>query len=124
MNQAPAPPFVPEDVYRAYLDGLLANNRQQCQRSFEQWLEANAGLRSLYEDLVQRSLSEVGELWEQGKISVATEHAATAICESLLNLCYPRLIVDAHGGRIWVESTPGHGATFLFSLPLQPPDLK
>jgi len=32
-----------------------------------------------------------------------------------LSIC--RTIIDAHGGRIWVEETPGGGATFAFSIP-------
>jgi PAS domain S-box-containing protein len=39
-----------------------------------------------------------------------------------LGLYIVKTIVEAHGGRVWVESTPGHGASFLFALPAAPPE--
>ena len=42
-----------------------------------------------------------------------------------LGLAIVRGIVQAHGGEVWVESKPGEGSTFFFSLPgarVQAPD--
>jgi signal transduction histidine kinase len=35
-----------------------------------------------------------------------------------LGLALVKRIIEAHGGKIWATSRPGHGATFSFTLPL------
>ncbi|MCK9374930.1 MAG: PAS domain-containing sensor histidine kinase [Syntrophobacterales bacterium] len=37
-----------------------------------------------------------------------------------LGLATVKRIIDAHGGRIWVDTAPGRGCTFSFTFPLEP----
>jgi signal transduction histidine kinase len=61
---------------------------------------AAADLESIFEEFEQTS---------EGKQAEGTG----------LGLPLSRKLVELHGGRLWAESTPGHGSTFRFTLPLE-----
>ncbi|MDQ7824012.1 MAG: cobalamin-dependent protein [Candidatus Eremiobacteraeota bacterium] len=88
-----------EALYRRYLAALIKGDRPTCRSIVTDLLEKDVEVKTIYTDLFQHSLYEVGDLWERHKISVATEHLATAITESLLTLVYPRIFSLEHTGK-------------------------
>lgn len=89
--------MITKALYQKYLALLLDGNRRACAKLVQQLLEEDIDIKTLYADLFQKSMYEVGRLWEFNRISVAKEHLVTAITEGLLNLVYPRLFEKASG---------------------------
>lgn len=77
-----------------YLEDLLKGNRKQCSTLVKDFLSQNPSITDVYENVLKVALYNVGLLWEKNKISVATEHMATAITEGILNELFEQIIPE------------------------------
>lgn len=93
---------ISEPTYEAYLASLLGGDRRRCRDLLTRLLDGGLPVRVAYLDLLQRALYRVGLLWERNRISVATEHVATAVTEDLLNVALPYLRCAPPVGRLAV----------------------
>jgi MerR family transcriptional regulator, light-induced transcriptional regulator len=110
-------PFAPEpaapelDAVRdAYVAALMAPDTRAAWRAVEDAIAAGTEPRRIYLDVLGPAMEEVGRLWETARISVAQEHLATQVTQTVLARLAP-LLSDAPplpGARTAVVAgTPG-----------------
>lgn len=75
-----------------YADVLLGRSPREARTAALGLLDEGLEPRALYLEVLAPALREVGSRWEQGLISVAQEHLATAIVSSVMATVAPRLI--------------------------------
>lgn len=102
----------------SYLAALAGSRPREAAALVDAALEDGVSAREMYLDVLQPALEEVGCRWERGEMSVAQEHLATAVTESILARIAPGLRSGAQRDlRIIVACTPGElhsvGARFV-----------
>lgn len=83
----------------AYLKHVIKGDKVECSSIAKNYLDQSHSFTELYEHILKKALYDVGFLWETNKISVATEHMATAITESILNELYVNYNFRVNGNK-------------------------
>jgi len=91
--------MIDNDLYQTYLTSILSGDKSECLNIVKTLLDDEIKIQKLYTELFQKSMYEVGELWELNKISVAREHLATTITESMLSATYPYLFTGIQASK-------------------------
>jgi methanogenic corrinoid protein MtbC1 len=110
-------------VREAFLAALVDHDAAGAERGVLAAVDDGLPVRDVYLGVLQPALYEVGRGWERGQLSVAQEHLATAVVQSLIAQLSDRL-ADRPGadrrpvrGRAVVACTPGElhavGARFV-----------
>lgn len=90
-----------DEAYPAYLDAVRAGDRRQAFDIVRRAREGGLVLPSVYLEVFQPTLREIGRLWERNELTVAEEHLATAITQAAMVRLYMQ------------EESPGGGPTLV-----------
>lgn len=86
-------------LQQAYLNALLSGNRLLAMQHVMDAFRNGLSLEEIYVDVIQPVLYNVGYLWEKGKVSVAQEHLATAITQTILSNIYSEVTLPEIGEK-------------------------
>ncbi|NJP05932.1 MAG: hypothetical protein HC837_10065 [Chloroflexaceae bacterium] len=94
-------------VYQEYLSALLAGDRRRALQTARGALAADIDIRDVYMDVFQPAMHEIGRLWEVNEVTVAQEHLATAITQSVMAQIYSPMHLKPPIGRKMVSTCIG-----------------
>lgn len=83
-----------QQTHKQFLDALLLGKHTECSKLVRTYLSNQLSIKELYQEIITKAMYDVGELWEYNKISVASEHLASAIVEAIMNQLYLDIISE------------------------------
>ena len=104
-NQGMEKPLLPKA--KIYLDYLLKKDRFGANQAIQQAIQQGTTLHSVYLDIIQPAMIEIGRLWQIREISVADEHMATVITQYVMTQLYPIIFATPKNGHRMVALALG-----------------
>ena len=90
------------------LTGLLrAGDAASAQQFVDSQLRAGMGRVAVIEGLLGPAIARIGQLWQEGGVSVAVEHRATNIVEALLRFTLQGVPAAVRGHRVLLTGVEG-----------------
>ncbi|MBU1095259.1 MAG: cobalamin-dependent protein [Bacteroidetes bacterium] len=77
---------IPETVYLHYLSALVDGDKETCRLIISKLLTEKHEAKSIYDNIIKKSMYRIGQLWEKCRLSVAEEHVASEITKEILSL--------------------------------------
>lgn len=88
-----------------YLAAVRAGDRRSAFEVVDSARASGHDIRSLYLDVFQPVLREIGRLWQENEISVADEHLATAITQAAMGRLSDEVFAsEAQSGRLLIAA--------------------
>jgi signal transduction histidine kinase len=107
-------------LLRRVVANLLANAIKHTRRGgyidFRAWKQEDAFVLSVRDDgegIPEADQKRIFNAFEQSR------HTIHDRFDTGMGLTFCKLAVEKHGGTIWVESKPGKGSTFFFTIPVE-----
>jgi methanogenic corrinoid protein MtbC1 len=83
-----------DQAQERYLAAIRVGSRREALAVVDDALREGMDARTLYLQVFQPSMHEIGRLWQENRITVADEHLATAITQLAMSRLYEQLFGD------------------------------
>jgi MerR family transcriptional regulator, light-induced transcriptional regulator len=93
-----------EEHRRAYLEALMARDVGAARSAVDAAIALGVPVEDIYLDVLTPALYEIGRSWAVGNFSIADEHSATTVTQSVLGMLGPRMRTAPKDGRLAIVS--------------------
>lgn len=91
--------MIKEIYYLDFFNGLLDGEKERCKAILDDLLASKIPVVEIYVSLFQRSMYQIGRMWEHSKITIAQEHCASQIVDDLISGLISTLTPPAQTGK-------------------------